>query len=193
VFQRKFDNIDAWAIYFLLDHICCFELTHVMRKIDDQFIKVVNRFRIATHNLANITLLNHACLCLPPSDLNFFYMYYTNKSTNERNDFVFQNTKRQEYVFDVNDQHNDTCLKLFKLENDSSQTVGLHSKIQIKIGMLIKLCAIHDGLSNGVDGVFQYVTKLQNNESFIWIGFNNPKIGFVTRIRKSIFVHNPHS
>jgi len=52
--------------------------------------------------------------------------------------------------------------------------------------MLIELCvgnyATHDGLFNGADGVFQYVTKLQNNESLIWIGFNNPKIGFVTRI-----------
>jgi hypothetical protein len=52
--------------------------------------------------------------------------------------------------------------------------------------MLIELCvgnyATHDGLFNGVDGVFQYVTKLQNNESLIWIGFNNPKTRFVTRI-----------
>jgi hypothetical protein len=68
-------------------------------------------------------------------------MYCTNKSTKERNDFVFQKTKGQEYVFDANDQHHDTCPKHFKLKNDSSQTVGLHSKIQIKIRMLIKLCA----------------------------------------------------
>jgi hypothetical protein len=52
--------------------------------------------------------------------------------------------------------------------------------------MLIKLCArnyaIHDGLFNGANGVFQYVTKLQNNESFMWIGFNNPKAGIAIRI-----------
>jgi hypothetical protein len=45
--------------------------------------------------------------------------------------------------------------------------------------MLIELCAgnyaTHDGLFNGANGVFQYVTKLQKNESLIWIGFNNPK------------------
>ncbi len=53
--------------------------------------------------------------------------------------------------------------------------------------MLIKLCARnyanHDKLFNGVDGVFRYVTKLQNNESFVWIGFNNPKVGSAIRIR----------
>jgi hypothetical protein len=75
----------------------------------------------------------------------------------------------------------------FQIKNDSSQTQGLHSKIQINIRMLIKLCvgnyATHNGLFNGVDGVFQYVTKLQNNESFIWIGFNNPKIQSTIRIQ----------
>ncbi len=82
-----------------LDHIRCFEFTQVMCQIDDQFIEVFNEFRIATHNHVDITLLNHTYLHLPPNYLNFPYMYYTNKSTKERNDFVFQNTKGQEYVF----------------------------------------------------------------------------------------------
>jgi len=33
-----------------------------------------------------------------------------------------------------------------------------------------------------LNGVFRYVTKLQNNESFMWIGFNNPKAGIAIRI-----------
>jgi len=53
--------------------------------------------------------------------------------------------------------------------------------------VLIELCArnyaFHDGLFNGANGVFQYVTKLQNNESFIWIDFNNPKARFAIRIQ----------
>jgi len=56
----------------------------------------------------------------------------------------------------------------FQTKNDLSQIANLHSQIQIKIGMLIELCvgnyATHDKLFNGDDGVFQYVTKLQNNE-----------------------------
>jgi hypothetical protein len=51
--------------------------------------------------------------------------------------------------------------------------------------MLIKLCvgnyASHNDLFNGVNEVFQYVSKLHDNESLIWIAFNNPKVGFTTR------------
>ncbi len=71
-----------------------------------------------------------------PNDLNFPYMYYTNKSQ-KKNDFIFQNIKGREYVFDADDQHHDTCPKHFKLKNDPSQATCFHSKIQIKIGMLI--------------------------------------------------------
>jgi hypothetical protein len=113
-------------------------------------------------------------------------MYYTNKSTKERNNFFFENTKGQQYVFDANDQHHDTCPKHFKLKNDPSQTTGLHSNIQVKIDMLIKLCAsncaTHDDLFNGANEVFQYVSKLHDSESLIWIAFNNPKAGSTTRI-----------
>jgi hypothetical protein len=61
--------------------------------------------------------------------------------------------------------------------------------------MLIELCArnyaTHDKLFNGVDGVFQYVTKLQNNESLTWIGFNNPKVRFAIRIQNR-YLHTTH-
>jgi hypothetical protein len=61
----------------------------------------------------------------------------------------------------------------------------LHSNIQVKIGMMVCASnyAIHDGLFNGVDGVFQYVSKSHDSESLIWIVFNNPKVGFTTKIQ----------
>jgi hypothetical protein len=43
--------------------------------------------------------------------------------------------------------------------------------------------AIHDGLFNGVDGVFQYVSKSHESKSLIWIVFNNPKVGSTTKIQ----------
>ncbi len=73
MFQVKSDSIDALAIRFWLDHIHCFELTQIMRKIDDQFIEVLNRFQTTTHNPTYITLLNHTYLHSPPNDLNFPY------------------------------------------------------------------------------------------------------------------------
>jgi hypothetical protein len=52
-------------------------------------------------------------------------------------------------------------------------------KIQVKQNMLVKLCAsnylTHDGLVNGVDGIFQTSSKLLNSQQVIWISFNNPK------------------
>jgi len=138
-----------------------------MHQNDDQFIEVFNRFRTTTHNPIDFGFLNNICLRQPPNELNFPYMYYTNKSTREPNNFVFENTKGQEYVFDANDPHHDTCPKHFKLKNDPSQTTNLHSKIQVKVGMLVEICAsnyaIHDGLFNGVDKVFQYVSKLHDS------------------------------
>jgi hypothetical protein len=74
VFQRRFDNIDALRINFWLDHIHCFELFQVMRKNDDQFIEVINRFQTATHNPIDITFFNNICLHQLPNELNFFYM-----------------------------------------------------------------------------------------------------------------------
>jgi hypothetical protein len=64
-----------------------------MCQMNDQFIEVHNKFQTVTHNPINITLLNHTYLCSPPNDLNFPYMYYTNKSTKEKNDSIFENTK----------------------------------------------------------------------------------------------------
>ncbi len=75
VFQRRFDNIDALGINFWLDCICCFELLQIMHQSDDQFIEILNRFQIATHNPPYITFFNNICLHQPPNELDFFDMY----------------------------------------------------------------------------------------------------------------------
>jgi hypothetical protein len=53
--------------------------------------------------------------------------------------------------------------------------------------MLVELCvgnyAIPDGLSNGANKVSQYVSKIHDSESFVWIIFNNPKACSITRIQ----------
>jgi len=53
--------------------------------------------------------------------------------------------------------------------------------------MWVKLCvgtySTHDGLVNGVDGIFQASSKLPNSQEVIWILFNNPKNGQLTIIK----------
>ncbi len=78
-------------------------------------------------------------------------------------------------------RHHDTCLQSFQLQNDANFIVGLHLEVQVKKNMLVDLCArnyvTHDGLVNGVDGIFQGSTKIFNSQEVIWILFNNPKCG----------------
>jgi hypothetical protein len=56
--------------------------------------------------------------------------------------------------------------------------------------MLVELCAgnysTHDGLVNNVDGIFQASSNLPNSQ-VIWILFNNPKSGQLTRIKNAHF------
>jgi hypothetical protein len=55
--------------------------------------------------------------------------------------------------------------------------------------MLDELCAInyttHNGLVNGANGIFQGLTKVFNPQEVIWILFNNPKCGQLTRIKNA--------
>jgi hypothetical protein len=54
--------------------------------------------------------------------------------------------------------------------------------------MLVELCvgnyATSNGLVNGVDGIFKDYIKRSVSKSFIWIYFENPRIGNNTRLKK---------
>jgi len=95
------------------------------------------------------------------------------------------------------DKHHDTCPQSFQLQNDANFTTRLHSKVQVKNNMLVELCvrnyATHDGLENGVDGIFQGSTKVFNSQKVIWILFNNPKCGQLIRIKNAhLYEHEIH-
>jgi hypothetical protein len=55
--------------------------------------------------------------------------------------------------------------------------------------MLVELCArnyaTHDDFVNGGDGLFQGSSKVFNAQKFIWIIFNNPKCGQLTKINNA--------
>jgi hypothetical protein len=63
--------------------------------------------------------------------------------------------------------------------------------------MLVKLCvgnyATHDGFVNGANRIFQGSTKVFNSQEIIWILFNNPKCGQLTKIRNAhLYEHEIH-
>jgi hypothetical protein len=63
--------------------------------------------------------------------------------------------------------------------------------------MLVELCAgnyvTHDGLVNGANGIFQGSIKIFNSQEVIWILYNNPKFGQLTRIKNAhLYEHEIH-
>jgi hypothetical protein len=58
-----------------------------------------------------------------------------------------------------------------------------------KKNMLVELCvgnyAIHDGVVNGANRIFQGSTKMFNSQEVIWILFNNPKCDKLTRTKNA--------
>jgi hypothetical protein len=64
--------------------------------------------------------------------------------------------------------------------------------------MLVELYAgnyvTYDGLVNGANGIFQGSTKVFNSQEIIWILFNNPKCGQLTRTKNAhLYEHEIHS
>ncbi len=76
----------------------------------------------------------------------------------KHNENAFTNTLSPTFIFKAMDIDHQSCPP----SNDSNITMGLHSKINIKIYMLVELCvgnyATFDGLVNGVDGIFKTST-----------------------------------
>jgi len=86
-------------------------------------------------------------------------------------------------IFKAMDINYQSYPPFYKLLNDASKTIGLHSTIQIFKKMLIELCAgnnaMHDGLVNGTNGIFKASTYC--DKTIIWIMFQNSQIGTLTR------------
>jgi hypothetical protein len=94
-------------------------------------------------------------------------------------------------------KHHDICPQSFQLQNDANFIARLHLEVKVKKNMLVELCAenyaTHDDLVNGVDGIFQGPTKVFNSQEVIWILFNNPKCGQLTRIKNAhLYEHEIH-
>ncbi len=59
----------------------------------------------------------------------------------KHNKFVFNKTYGPTFNFEVVDIHHHSCPSSYKLPNDPSKIVGLHSTIRIKQNMVVELCA----------------------------------------------------
>ena len=188
VFKNTNESMDDLAEDFWLDKIKCYELNQVMRQ-SEQFIDILNRFRIATQTQNDIDIISSECVQNPPRNPKFPYLFNKNEPKLQHNESVFQRTEGNVYVFYKEDKHHDLCPKSFQLRDDLNETAGLHAEIRVKKDMLVELCvgnyATHDALVNNVDGLFKGSSLLLNSQTIIWILFNNSKIGHLTRIKNN--------
>ncbi len=93
------------------------------------------------------------------------------------------------FIFKALDINHQLCPPSYKLSNDSSKIVGLHSTIRIKKNMLVELCvgdyATSNGFVNGANDIFK--TSITYCEKpIIWIMFENFKI--VTLTKKIVII-----
>ena len=115
VFKNTNESMDDLAKGFWLDKIKCYELNQVMRQSDQQFIDILNRFRIATQTQNDSDIVNRQCVRNPPNDPKFPYLFYRNIPKLQHNEYVFQRTEDSVYVFYKEDKHHDLCPKSFQL------------------------------------------------------------------------------
>ena len=164
-------------------------MNQVMQQSDQQFIDLFNRFRTATQTQNDIDIINSQCVRNPSRDPKFSYLFYKNEPKLQHNEYVFQRTEGNVYIFYKEDKHHDLCPKSFQLRDDPNETTDLHAEIRVQKDMLVELSAgnyaTHDGLVNGADGLFEGSSLLPNSQTIILILFNNFKIGHLTRIKKN--------
>ncbi len=101
---------------------------------------------------------------------------------------IFENTCDETFSFFAQDVHFETCPFHFRLSMIPNQITYLHCELLVKKNMLVELCvwnhATSNGLVNGANGIFKDYIKTSTSKSFIWIYFENPRIGNNTRLDK---------
>ncbi len=89
-------------------------------------------------------------------------LFYINKLVQKYHENAFINTLGPTFIFKTMDINHQSCPPSYKLSNDLSKTIGLHSIINKKKDMLVELCvdnyATSNGLVNGVDDIFKAST-----------------------------------
>jgi hypothetical protein len=118
------------------------------------FIQTLNKFCIKTKNTKDIQFINSICNRQPPNNFTIAYLFDTNKLVQKHNEHVFANTLDPTFIFKAMEINHQSCPPFYKLLNDATKIIGLHSTIQIFKNMLVELCAnnyaTYDDFANGL-------------------------------------------
>jgi DNA replication protein DnaC len=103
IFKSQSGGLNELAPNFWKERANCYELVQVMRQKDLQFIGILTRCQTTTQTEHDISYINKLCFRLPPTDITFPHLFYTNVKTNEHKKYVFDNTLGETYKFVARD------------------------------------------------------------------------------------------
>jgi hypothetical protein len=72
-----------------MEKIKCYELKQVMHQSDEQFINILNRFRIATRLQLDVDTINNQCFRTSSNDPKFPYLFYMNEAKQKHDELTF--------------------------------------------------------------------------------------------------------
>jgi len=137
IFRINMNNIDSLATNFWMEKIKCYELKQVMCQSDEQFINILNQFRIATQSQFDIDIISNQCFRTPLENPKLQYLFYINEARFKHYESTFLRSDGYVYIFCLEDKHHNTCPTLFQLQNDPNFIAELLSKVRIKKNMLV--------------------------------------------------------
>jgi hypothetical protein len=96
---------------------------------DMVFIQTLNKFCTLIENTMDIQFMNLIYNWQPPKNFTISYLFYINKLVQKHNENVFINILGPTFIFKAMDINHQSCPPSYKLSNDPSKTMGLHSPI----------------------------------------------------------------
>lgn len=84
-------------------------------------------------------IINHCRLCTSINDPKIYFLYYTHDARLKHNELAFVQSKWDVHIFCAQNQHHDTNLDSFWLQNDANFIAWSHLKFYLKL-IFIKSC-----------------------------------------------------
>jgi hypothetical protein len=81
-----------------MENFKCYELKQIVCQIHEQFIKILNRFQIATQLQSNVDTINNQCFHTLPNDPKFPYLFYMNEAKKKHNELAFLQSEGEVFI-----------------------------------------------------------------------------------------------
>ncbi|MCG8077008.1 MAG: AAA family ATPase, partial [Candidatus Thiodiazotropha taylori] len=182
---------NLWKEYFKM-----YELVDIMRQKDDlEFAHLLNRLRLNELTDTDLQTLHGRFVDqLDNYPKDALHIFAENSFVDEHNENVLNHLTEEKVIVQCHDTvvssniPQTECRNLIrKLPDVVSKTGNLQKNLTVAVGMIYVMTVnvyVEDGLTNGSTGVVKYIEyKMEgtNRPSVIWMLFDDPQIGKLTR------------